>query len=84
VGIVLALKVADRQHHAQLGCELGEALQHRVALKRPRQVKVLLLLLRAKVRRLEQLLPTAQLDSKESSHAGAQAVCMVPSNVTQL
>ena len=50
------LKVADRQRNMQLLCQVSKALQHWVALKRPCQLKELLLLVLAEVGRLEKLL----------------------------
>ena len=54
--VVGALKVADGQDHGQLCCQLGKALQHRVAVKGPCQPEMILLLVLAEVGRLEQLL----------------------------
>ncbi len=54
--VVGALEIADGQDHGQLSCQLGEALQHRVAIKGPCQPKVVLLLILAEVGRLKQLL----------------------------
>jgi hypothetical protein len=54
--VVGVLKIADGQDHGQLSCQLGKALQHRVAIKGPRQPKMILLLVLAEVGRLKQFL----------------------------